>query len=230
MYYFKKISVIIFVVLCSKSIVAQNKLNNITLGLNLTSFLDKDAGIRTGIGVDVGKRTSLYSELGYLFYDAYRNKTTNKNTLQGFIIKPSFRYYFNQKKSENILKGGYVAGELMIKSVKYYQNDPIDINDALGNIAYRYIGGYTFRKNVLGFSVLWGNKFFVDRNKKLGFDFYTGLGVRNRNLKYKDLPENVRTINNSVFTRRSLNTAGSSENQEVTGNFSLGIRIIYRIN
>jgi hypothetical protein len=229
MQHLKKIRIFILIITCTNPIIAQ-KIDNITVSINPTSFMDSDAGIKTGVGFDVGKKTCIFSEFGFLFYDAFRNTETDKNAIKGFIIKPSFRYYFKKPKTNNISEGSYVAGEFLLKSVKYYQNTPIGILDAQRNTIYSYIGGYTIRKNVLGFSILFGKKSFMDKNKKLGLDLYTGIGFRNRTLAVKDLPDGSAVNENTFLNEKRLNIGGASPNEKLIGSFSLGMRIIYRIN
>ena len=225
--YKKKWIVFLFLLITNAS-VAQNKIKYIALSLNPFTFIDTDAGIAIGAEYGTGKKTSVFTEFGLLLYDAYRNKE-NKNALTGFKIKPSFRYYFDKQKKHGITTGSYIAGEFLLKSVNYYRYDPLRINDAVGNFAYTYIGGYTIKKNIIGFSAIWGSKFFMDKNEKLLLDLYTGVGFRNRTLNTKGIPANASVNANSFFERKQLNTLGETTNQAILGSFYLGIRVVYRI-
>lgn len=224
----KKWAIILFLIITNVTN-AQKNLKNITISINPLAFIDTEAGIAVGAGFDIGKQTSIFTEFGVLMYDPYHDNNEIKNSLIGYKIKPSFRYNFKKQKNDGITKGGYIAGEFLFKSVKFYKYDPIGINDSFGNFAYTYIGGYTIRKNVIGFSVIFGNKFFIDKKNKLGLDIYTGIGLRNRFLVVRDLPEYPAAFNNTFFERKKLNIGATIASENPIPSFSLGFRVTYRI-
>ena len=217
----------------SEDAVAQKKLTNITLTVNPFAFADTESGLTPGVGFGISKNLSIYTDVGFLFNGPYSNKDNNVNLI-GYKIKPALRFFFNNKSERNYPKGGFAEIELLAKHVKFTLYDDLRINDNLGNFAYTYRGGYNIIKNVFGANLKIGHRFYFDKERKFGGDIYFGLGLKKRYLKATNLPLGFAT-RSDFFENKGLNIWRSQnirdgKTEENLPNFSMGMKLIYRLN
>ncbi len=168
-----------------------------TLTLNPFSFVERDGGFTPGIGYQVNDRVALYADLGLVFFTPgrYVGAAVETNRSLGYKFKPAVRFYVNKS---DVARGSFFDLEGLYKHVVYNATDEIDVEDNNGNFAYTYIGGYTVKKDVYGFSVKYGHRSFLDKERRLGLDFYVGLGGRTKDFAVSGLPAGV-ALNDDPF-------------------------------
>jgi hypothetical protein len=119
------------------------------------------ASLRLGAETKLNQKVGLALEGGtYLTY----LKSTKINP-QGFLIRPSVKYYFSQKSP-----GKFLAVEYMYKDQKYNFIDSIVLNNN------RFEKEYGMKRIVHSVVVKYGK--LIDLGKKFVFEWYLGVGVR----------------------------------------------------
>jgi hypothetical protein len=169
--------------------IATAQTNKFSVTVNPYSFLEPDAGFTPGVGYVINKRFAVFTDVGLMFYSnvLFNTQITTYST-RGIKFKPAIRYYLEKHQTQ---KDFFIELEGLIKLVNYKTADEINLVDNNGNPAFTYIGGYSIKKNVLGISAKIGYREFFGNSKKLGYDVYAGLGIRNKNLTNTGLPSGV---------------------------------------
>lgn len=190
--------VYMLLLLLSSHLVASAQSNKFTVTLNPFSFVERDGGFTPGIGYNINRRVALYSDLGVIFYMSgrYVGGLVDTDKAIGYKFKPAVRFYV---KNHEVPRGSFFDLEGLYKHVEYNATEEIDVQDGNGNFAYTYIGGYTIKKDVYGFGVKYGYRSFLDKDQKLGIDFFIGLGGRTKDFVVRDLPEGV-VMDNDPFS------------------------------
>ena len=159
------------------------------MSVNPFSFLEPDAGFTPGISIKLGKKFSLLSDFGFIFYSTFSNSLTSSNgatnTQTGYKLTPELRYYF---KEYDIQKGFFISVNAFYKHVGYMRYDGIRVFDHNGNFVYTSYEGYKIIKDVFGGGIKMGSRIYFNKNYKLGIDVYGGMGVRNKEFALRDLP------------------------------------------
>jgi hypothetical protein len=219
----KPATVFIICFLFSAIAVAQKK--DIAITWNPFSFMEIDAGFTPGIDIALGKKISILSDAGIIFYDAYGNYSSNgvRNTQLGYKLKPEFRYY---TRYHSVAKGLFFSVEGLYKHVTYKRYDGIPVFDNMGNQVYTDFSGYTIIKDVFGGSVKLGGRFYFNKNYRLGMDIYWGLGARVKNFAVRDLPPGG-SFNTRFFSSRLFDPHWE---QGSTASMPFGFKLIWRFN
>ncbi len=201
--------------------------NDIAVSVNPLSFLEPDAGFTPGIAVKLGKKMSLLSDFGIIFYSTtntvFADDNGATNTQTGYELRPEIRYYF---KTHDIQKGLFISINGLYKHVTYHRYDGINVLDHNGNLVYTSYEGYKIIKDVLGGTAKAGFRIYFNKNYKLGFDIYAGIGVRNKEFAIRDLPSGG-VFDRSFFGSRLFNTHWQD------GSFpdlQLGFKLIYNFH
>jgi Protein of unknown function (DUF3575) len=216
-----RIIIFALALLCGTGSIAQKK--TVTLSWLPTSLMEPDAGFTAGAEYGMGGRWSLLSDAGIIFYDPGKNSSnSSRNGVLGFKIKPEIRKYFNNKKE---LEGGFIALEGLYKHVNYRRYDGLPVFDNLGNLAYTYFGGYRIVKDVYGFNIKFGYRFFFSAEKNIGIEFYGGIGARQKNFAVRDLPPGG-SFDRSFFGERLFNTHWREGGLP---GMALGIKLLWRL-
>jgi Protein of unknown function (DUF3575) len=193
------ISVLLLV--CTMPAMAQNK--SIVLTWLPTASIEPDAGFTAGVEYGLGNRWSVLTDAGIIFYAPGENSNNNsRDGVLGYKIKPELRLYFNDKK---VLYGGFISIEGLYKHVNYQRFDGLPVFDNLGNLAFTYFGGYRIIKDVIGFNIKFGYRFYFSDANKIGMEFYGGFGARQKNFALRDLPPGG-SFDRSFFQGRFFNT------------------------
>ncbi len=145
-------------------------------GINILSFAEPQSAVALTAEYRFERKFSVWTEVGYIFKDAYIAKDWSALSGFRFIIQP--RYFFTASKQF------FIAPELRIKNFKYNTTGTF-INaattDTLKNIPTRVshhtIGGAI----VIGMQTRLGDHLLLE--------YMAGIGVRQRNVYY-NAPEN----------------------------------------
>jgi hypothetical protein len=213
--------VLALALLCAMGSSAQKK--SITLSWLPTSLLEPDAGFTVGAEYGMGDRWSLLSDAGIIFFTPGSNNNGNgRDGILGYKIKPEIRKYFGRRKE---LEGGFISLEGLYKHVNYQRYDGLPVFDNLGNLAYTYFGGYRIVKDVYGFNIKFGYRFFFSPEKTIGMEFYGGMGARQKKFAVRDLPAGG-SFDRSFFGNRFFNTHWREGGLPST---ALGFKLLWRL-
>lgn len=148
------------------------------------------------------------TDAGWIFNSRYFDNTKRIN---GLIARPFIRYY--PKKSISIWEA-----ELHYKYVSY------TIEDWLGRLPVNNIPAYeeftTFKlnKHAAGIHFKWGIQSNLSSDKKLKFEFLSGLGMRYKWQKVRD----------GIYAQRGLGLISTAENS-VAPVFLMNMRLVYAL-
>lgn len=191
-----------------------------------------DAGITLGADYKISEKLALRMDAGAIFFDLSERRSNNgsRDGVGGFKIKPALRIYGNQKKTQ---RGFYIEIEALLKHVNYYRNSGVNLQDANGNFAYRFLGTYNEIKNVYGGSFIIGSRGFNKKYPRLGTDVYLGAGVKQKDfhLKAKDLPAGL-FLPSAGQRVENFATDGPVVNLFLDGptlNLPCGVRFLYKL-
>ncbi len=197
--------------------------NSIIITWLPTASIEPDAGFTAGVEYGLSNRWSVLSDAGIIFYSPGENTNDNsRDGILGYKLKPELRFYFGDKK---MLNGGFVSIEGLYKHVNYQRFDGLPVFDNLGNLAYTYFGGYRIIKDVVGFNIKLGYRFYFSPERKIGMEFYGGFGARQKNFALRDLPPGG-SFDRSFFQGRFFNTHWREGGLPST---ALGVKLIWRL-
>ncbi len=191
--------------------------------LNPFSIMERDGGITPGIGYHFNDKLAVYSDLGFIFFQpgTYTGQRIETGRLLGYKIKPAIRYTFNEKTNGS---SNFIELESIYKQVNYNGTNSIALFDTDGMFLYNY-RGYTIRKNVFGGAFKFGKRKFITDDKKLGIDFFVGLGGRKKSLKVYDIPTATK-VADDLFEPQFFNYF-FSEGSSIY--FPAGVKLIYKL-
>ena len=199
------------------------QINKFSLTLNPFSFLEPDAGFTPGVGYVINKRFAAFTDVGFIFNSPILfNVQVATNSTRGIKFKPAIRYYLEKHRTQ---KDYFVELEGLAKLVKYNTSDEIDVVDNNGSPAFTYIGGYNIKKSVLGISAKFGYRELFGRSKKLGYDIFIGLGVRNKKITTSGLPSGVQPENDLFAADQETPNFHWTEGTAIS--FPTGLKIYY---
>ncbi len=181
--------------------------------------------IQGGIEFRLLKKIGFYNEAGVKYRKSYYdNADTNYYTSKGFKLKTELRYYFTIHGSSDkfyIATNAFYAKDYRNTALGYfYRKDSTDFR----------LDNFGVRKLVWGFNLLVGGHHYL--SKRLLFDYYTGFGIRYRdvlttNKEFNFDRDEMRGPNDlNVNSMRNKTDAGGEKSTVV--NFTLGIRIGYQ--
>jgi Protein of unknown function (DUF3575) len=217
----KRIFISLLLLVCCMPAMAQKK--SILVSWMPTSFIEPDAGFTAGAEYGLGNRWSVLADAGIIFFSPGEN--TNDNSREGILgykLKPELRLYFSEK---NLLQGGFVSVEGLYKHVNYQRFDGLPVFDNLGNLAFTYFGGYRIIKDVIGFNIKFGYRFYFNPESKMGIEFYGGVGARQKKFAVRDLPSGG-SFDRSFFQSRFFNTHWQEGGLP---NMALGFKLLWRL-
>lgn len=226
-----KLKLTICIILISTGGFAQNKA---VVKFSPLSVID-DASfptIQAGIEFNIHKRISWYNELGIKYRKGYYEKTdTISLASKGFKAKTEFRYYWQNKNGADLAKnpeGNYFAINCFYNrdfhntEIEYYYLRDTSMNkfDDLG-----------VKKKVWGLNLLVGTQKPISR--KVLLDFYTGLGIRFRNVsainKEFDSERDYLHVPIDVNINGIRDKIDSKAGNTVAPTFTLGVRFCYKL-
>ena len=167
-----------------------SKFHPVSIRANLSGLIDVlDGNLSGGIEYGISRRSAVTADLGLIFYSVYRN---SRKTI-GFHFKPSYRYYFTDRRR------GFLDVGLLYKYVGYGITGWLDKGIVNGVSQYREFQKFTYQKDVLGLQVMSGYKAPLDKQGKLWLEFYGGLSVRRKWHKVRHMPDAIYRGGNSIF-------------------------------
>lgn len=184
------------------------------------SWLDiTSPSVNFGVELSLSKKISLHQEIGYinyrinkLFYEMEARK------VQGFKLSFEPRFYVKNKNNRRL----FLAGSVFYK----YDNEFIkDAHFWRHNGQYIQLIDYNRIRNLIAFTPKIGFQ-FLKKNKAVGFEFSTGLGIRMLKISYakNDVPEDASLSNRfsgNFFLKRE-------EGSYFRPNLFIGLSIIFR--
>lgn len=166
----------------------------LSLRFNILGLADAfDHNLTFGIERRFHSNWSAGTDAGWIFYSNYVRNAKNSN---GFIFRPFIRYYPRVRNT-------FWEAELHYKYVTYKILDWIG-RDPINNVpAYQEYTTFNLNKQSAGIHVIWGIQANLSRDKRLKFEFTTGLGFRYR---WRKVPGGIYTppnfFNNTVSEKQ----------------------------
>jgi hypothetical protein len=174
------------------NVVCYAQKDKITITLNPFSFLEPQAGFTPGVGYHFNKRWAVYSDVGVIFFEGFPNDRNNSQSILGYKIKPALRYNFKEKprpislvEKAGLIKRKHRRGRVnffeiegLLKKTDISVNSPVNIFDNTGNLVFSYLAGYNILRTVYGASIKFGTRTYFNKNKRMGADFFMGVGIR----------------------------------------------------
>ena len=149
------------------------------LSFNPHSILEPEQGAAgLGIGYRLSNHIELWTELNYL-YKGFFQGPGYSNNLHGFRSATSFKYYYSNKY------GFFVGAEFRIKKYSFDDKNTFvnsQTNDTLTNFSYKP------SHTLIGGGVFWGKRFKLTANGKFELEGNIGVGVKQRIIDRKKVP------------------------------------------
>ncbi len=174
-----------------------------------------------GAEYKINKKFAVALDYSYLIPYASINTQLTQNN--GFILKPSFRYYAkSQKKGKG---NAFVEPDFFWKRQFNEKSEWVAVYGSNGSIDYNIRKDYTELKEVLGFNIKVGFQQVVF-NDDIFIEIYAGLGTRTGIKKVWNgdnsfIPSNT----NNIFFDDGINYNKKFETYSLTG----GLRIVLAI-
>lgn len=200
-------------------------LTGLRISTNLVTLREPDGGISVALENRYKKNWSVLVEGTWIFIDEkgdynLRGRYTPK--AKGFRIRPEIRYYMPGKAHTYKL---FFAQEISYKRVSYLEEwiQQMGVNPNNGTFDYEKISAYEKVKNIYGTSGKMGCQFFFDARHKYMMEFYIGLGIKYRDVAFKDKVPSADSYleNNSSYLVDEPKTGWDI-------NIPMGIKIGYR--
>lgn len=158
------------------------------ISTNLVTLREPDGGVSLALEYRYKKNWSVLAEGTWIFMDEkadfdMRNKYAPM--AKGFRIRPEIRYYVPGRGHSYKL---FFAQEISYKRVSYLEEwiQPVRSNPSGWDVDYEKISTYEKVKNIYGTSGKVGAQFFFDARHKYMFELYIGLGLKYRDVAFKD--------------------------------------------
>jgi hypothetical protein len=200
---------------------AQQKLTDVSaihpifIRANVFGLIDVlDGNLSGGIEYGIGRRSALTADLGMIFYSVYVN---NSSASLGFHFKPSYRYYFTDRRR------GYFDAGLFYKRVGYRVTDWLEKDIVNGVAAYEELQKFIYQKNVIGLQIMSGYKAPLDKQGNFWLEFYGGLSVRAKWHQVKNMPDAAYRRGTSLFSEDPTTTT-------YWPGMPGGMRLVIRVN
>lgn len=165
---------------------------------NPFALVQIDFTILAGVEYRPKPGIGLVTEIGYIFASGYLGNDGNgaADPASGFIIRPSARFYVNDRKTF------YLQPQIFYKQVTHKQSDWIGKDCVNGIPSYEAFEDYKYRRQVFGGNATAGVLVPLSRKQTSFIDFYFGLGVRYKTGKIVQQPRSCieEDINGTVFT------------------------------
>ncbi len=161
----------------------------LSLRTSLTSWIDYDAGLMLGINYRWSKQYSASLEPSWILYNGPVSDENGKIIPSGFKIRADFRFHMPRRNSRE--PDFFVAPEFHYKTVGTKKEDLFGINCLGGQCAYFQQAVYTEKKREIGGLVKAGMitpLTFINKNNRLNFEVYVGVGIKTLRFTETDLP------------------------------------------
>jgi hypothetical protein len=191
--------------------------NLLSIKTTPTAFIDIYGGYSYRLGLEAKLHHNIAAAIEYGRYYNIGN-TGIKIDPKGFIVKPEWRVYLNNKQQTT---GSYISLEYMYKKIVYDYKDSIRMP-----LTPVFQKQYTIHKNVQALAIKYG-ELKVYRNRFI-FEWYAGAGIRWIN-GYNSLSEQE---NDGLLTGENHGDMIGDGQRAIDGlypHISLGFKIGYSI-
>ena len=201
----------------SQTYYGQVNRNDTKLSIHTTplSLIDYYSGMYIGFGGEVQayKNISIGTTIGY-----YIPKYNGLKDAKGWNYKPEIKLYFNKREENGIIQKEYLSVEFFYKNQTYSVSDSIWINDT-----EKKFKEYSLTKYISAWSIKFGG--VMNFKSRFLFEYYVGLGRRNKNVLTTLTKEEDRRIDYEPENSSVYNGSG----KVITANFVFGIKVGYAI-
>jgi len=203
----------------------------LTLRSSPLTFLETDANVTLGLGVQVSPRVAINIDPAYVLYNVLLDTAVEFGKASGVKLRTELRYYlrdFIPYQSRRLAL--FVAAEGHYKKVRSRKEDNFGFNFQNGAYEYFMRSSYTERKEEKGGIIKFGGvKTFGSSMRWLG-EFYGGIGVRTQKFRYSDLPLNgLFAEEPDPLSELPYFNGVAPDPDAPTIMLSLGIKIAYRL-
>ena len=213
-------ALILGLILLSKDIFGQSNYK-IFVAISPLSVIDYKDGssFRPSIEFRAKNSYSFAFESG-IYLNSFSNFFSYKANVNGFLFKPTLKYYFKPHKNKS---SSYIGVEYQFKSQKYDLNDSIKINGVI------FQKDYFLKRRVNCLSVKYGQVKLI--KKKFLMEWFAGIGIRFlssssslTNVEYEGILRGEKYYNNTGggYTARIIG-------DKILPNFVLGLKFGYKI-
>lgn len=170
------------------------KTDGLYLRLAPTTLLDLEGGLSAGLEYRLPNNISFVLEPALLLWNwmPEGNSSVEYNPYQlGYKLKPEVRYYFERRKKSPKRGQSFVAYEFMYKHTnrKLEREFGYYCNPLGNNCAFLKRDIYVEIKEVFSHSLKFGFQRRLGRNWLL--EYYFGIGIRTKQINYRDIPPNA---------------------------------------
>ncbi|PSL30749.1 DUF3575 domain-containing protein [Chitinophaga ginsengisoli] len=162
-------------------------LTGLRISTNLVTLKEPDGGVSLALEYRYKKNWSVVMEGTWIFIDEkadYNIRGRYTPMAKGFRIRPEIRYYVPGRGQGYKL---FFAQEISYKRVSYREEWIKSVmSDPNSGPDYEQISAYEKVKNIYGTAGKVGCQLFFDRSHKFMIEFYIGLGLKYRDVAFKD--------------------------------------------
>ncbi|SDG06513.1 DUF3575 domain-containing protein [Chitinophaga filiformis] len=166
----------------------ESMLTGLRISTNLVTLKEPDGGVSLALEYRYKKNWSVLMEGTWIFIDEkadYNIRGRYTPMAKGFRIRPEIRYYVPGRGQVYKL---FFAQEISYKRVSYLEEwiQPVKSNPSGWDVDYEQISAYEKVKNIYGTAGKVGCQLFFDRSHKFMIEFYIGLGLKYRDVAFKN--------------------------------------------
>jgi hypothetical protein len=134
--------------------------------LGLMDFLD--GNFTVGGEYRFNSTWSATMDAGIIFYSQYMR---NCEKVTGMLLRPGIRKYTGRTRDN------FVDLQFHYKRVMYHVNDWIERGVVDDASAYEQFTTFRYRKQVFGIHLMWGNKQYLTKDRRLFLEIAAGFGI-----------------------------------------------------
>ena len=149
-------------------------------------MLEYDAGIVVGGGIRWSDRFSASLEPAWVFYNSF-SSDGGRDDVSGIKVRTDLKYYISKRKKGRT--DWFIAPEFHFKNVRSFRTREFGINCIGNQCAFFQTATYKEIKTETGGLFKMGfTRAFSRSDPRFQFEIFTGLGVKDRQFREKDLP------------------------------------------
>jgi hypothetical protein len=203
----KKILVLPFLFLCINIIAQKNKgtkvdvpfTNYSYLSFNPFSIAEPQFALGLGYGNRFTQRSEVFAELSYVAKHPSYHFDYEK--LNGFRFIAEYRYHFLQqwrpiinlgekRRNRNRRSQPFIGLQFRLKQYRLIDKD--NFTNSIDTLTkFRYIANIIS----LGGALTFGSTYNISKNKRWQLEITTGIGAKQKIVRYKNLPPNYKVVN-----------------------------------
>ena len=220
----KKIFLVLFVFITT-NVVAQKKNRHTPvlqkgwyLSFNPHSILEPEqSAVGLGVGNRISNKFELWTEINYL-YKGFLYEGGGFKNLSGIRSITSFKYYYSTKH------GFFVGAEFRLKNYSFGDINTFinkQTNDTLSQFQY------TAAHTLIGGGIFWGKRFKLIANGKFEMEGNIGVGVKQRIINHKHVPDGYSVI--EYFVKDRISPIPENDIEQTLPYFPAIVRFIYHL-